>query len=705
MPRRAAVAVLTLAGIGALGWAAWAGRSARALPRDPGLSVLLVTIDTLRADALGCYGNARAETPWVDRLAGEGVRFASAHAHNVVTLPSHSNLLSGRYPLEHGVRDNTGFRFPDATPTFATLLRDRGLRTGAFVSAFPLDARFGLARGFDVYDDRIGGGEWHGGFTMPERSGIRTVAEAVRWLGAPGGKQSFAFVHVYEPHFPYAPPEPFASRFRDVPYQGEVAAADAALRPLLQPIVEAGPAARTLVVLTSDHGEALGEHGEATHGVFAYEATLHVPLVFWAPGLLRPRVVEEPVRHVDVLPTVLDLLGVALPAGLEGRSLRPLLAGRALDAQPSYFEALSSSLNRGWAPLHGVSESGLKYIDVPIPELYDLRADPGETRNLLPSRPHDVGRLRERLASLRGKDKGVARVAESQETVERLRALGYATGAANAKAAYGASDDPKNLVALDGMMDQMLGLFRAGDVDRALGVGRELVRRRPDMEVAHLQIAYLERARGDLPAAIAALRRAVALRPADPEAVSLLGIYLTEAGREGEAAAFLEPYAKAERPDLDVLTAYGMALASTGRRREALAVFERARGEHPTNAMVLVNLGTVLLMEGDVAGARQAFEAALDVDPNVARAHNSLGVIAAREGRVAEAIERWKRAAELNPEDYQTLFNLGSTLWGAGRKDEARPYLEAYLREAPAALEARDIARVRALLGPGEARR
>jgi Flp pilus assembly protein TadD len=623
----------------------------------------------------------------------------------VVTLPSHANLLSGRYPLEHGVRDNTGFRLPEATPTFATLLHEYGFRTGAFVSAFPLDARFGLARGFDVYDDRIGGGEWHASFTMPERSGARTVAEAVRWLGPPGGRQSFAFVHLYEPHFPYAPPEPFASRFRDAPYQGEVAAADAALGLLLQPILNAGRAARTLVVLTSDHGEALGEHGELTHGVFAYEATLHVPLVLWAPGLLPPRVVDAPVRHVDVLPTVLDLLGVDPPPALDGRSVRPLLVGRTVEAQPSYFEALSSSLNRGWAPLHGVAESGLKYIDLPIPELYDLRADPGETRNLVPSRPDDVGRLRGRLARLREGDKLIARVAESQEAVERLRALGYATGAAGPKATSGASDDPKNLVALDRMMDQMFGLFHAGDVGRALEVGRELVRRRPGMEVAHLQVAYLERSRGDLPAAIAALRRAVALRPTDTTAVSLLGTYLTEAGRASEAVTFLEPHVKAEGPDLDVLTAYGVALAATGRRREALAVFERARAEHPTNAMVLVNVGTVLLMGGDVAGARQAFEAALDVDPDVARAHNSLGVIAAREGRLPEAVEHWKRAAELNPEDYQTLFNLGSTLWGAGRREEARRYLEAYLRAAPSALEGRDIARVRALLGPGEARR
>jgi Flp pilus assembly protein TadD len=699
---------LALTALGALGWWGWARLGPAALPRDPGLSVLLVSIDTLRADALGCYGNGRAATPWIDHLAREGVRFVDAHAHNVVTLPSHANLLSGRYPLEHGVRDNTGFRFPEGTPTLATLLREHGFRTGAFVSAFPLDARFGLARGFDVYDDRVGGGEWRGSFVFPERAGGRTVAEAVRWLGPLGGRQAFAFVHLYEPHFPYQPPEPFASRFRDAPYHGEVAVADAALEPLLRPLVEAGPAARTLVILTSDHGEALGEHGEATHGVFAYEPTLRVPLVMWAPGLLRPRVVTAPVRHVDVLPTVLDVLGFEAPAGLPGRSLRPLLAGRRGESGPSYLEALSASLNRGWAPLHGLRDGGLKYIDLPIPELYDLGADPGETRNLAASRPGALDRLRERLGRLRAGEVGIARVAESRETVERLRALGYVSGGgAPAKERYSEEDDPKRLIDLDTMLSEMLSRYHTGEIGRALEVGREVIRRRPDMAIAHLQVACLERARGDLSTAIDVLRRAVALRPTDAEGVSLLGVYLTEAGRAGEAVAFLEPYAKEAQPDLDVLTAFGMALAATGRRGEALAVFARARTEHPTNATVLVNAGTVLLMDGDLTRARQAFEAALDIDPDAARAHNSLGVIAAREGRMPEAIERWKRAAALNPEDYQTLFNLGSVLWRAGRKEEARAYLEAYLRVAPPVLEGQDIARVRALLASaaGEGRR
>jgi arylsulfatase A-like enzyme/Tfp pilus assembly protein PilF len=669
--------------------------------RDPGLSVLLVSIDTLRADALGCYGRPDAATPWMDRLAREGVRFETAHAHNTVTLPSHANLLSGRYPLQHGIRDNTGFRFPEGQATLATLLKDHGWRTGAFVSAFPLDSRFGLDRGFEVYDDRLGGTEASAAFLVPERKGTETIRAALRWLESVRGQRSFAFVHIYEPHFPYDPPEPFATRFRAEPYHGEVAAADAALEPLLAPLLEAGPRARTLVVLTSDHGEGLGDHGEETHGIFAYEATLHVPLILYAPGLFSPRLVRTPVRHIDVLPTVLDALGLGIPPDLPGRSLLPFAAGRSDAAPDSYFEALSSSLNRGWAPLRGAIRQGwLKYIDLPLPEVYDLQADPGEQRNLAASRPQDLERLRGLLGRFQAADVGVgARVREEEATLERLRALGYVAGGnAAPKEHYTEEDDPKRLVDMDGKTRDVVTRYRAGDIDGAIALSQENLRRRPDMALTYLQLAYLERTRGRLDAAIQAARKAVELRPLDADSVSLCGVYLTEAGRAREAVAFLSPYAKHAKPDLDVLTALGMAQAQMGRREDAFATFARARALDPSNPMVLVNVGTVYLMAGDRVHARQAFEAALDIDDGVARAHNSLGVIAAEEGHDDEAIARWRRAVDLDPKDYQTLFNLGTTLRKRGRLDEARPYLEAYLKAAPVALEARDMARVRAWL-------
>ncbi|HEY6546379.1 MAG TPA: tetratricopeptide repeat protein, partial [Vicinamibacteria bacterium] len=498
----------------------------------------------------------------------------------------------------------------------------------------------------------------------------------------------------------YEPPAPLASRFALEPYQGEVAAADAALGALLEPLLAEGLAERTLVLLTSDHGESLGEHGEATHGIFAYEATLRVPLIVYAPRILSPRVVREPVRHVDVLPTVLDALGLETPAGLPGRSLLPLAAGHDEVAPLGYFEALSSSLNQGWAPLRGVRRDHLKYIDLPLPELYDLRADPREERNLAATRPDDLAALRALLTGLRSRERQVSRVSEDTAVTERLRALGYlAGGQTTTKERYGEADDPKRLVALDKVNSEIVSLFRAREWDKAAALCRKLIADRPDSPLAWSSLASIERSRGDLPKAIDAARRALSLRPGDAEGAALLAVYLTEAGRARESLPLLAPFLEAGRPDPDLLTAQGMAQAQLGRRSEALAAFARAAQDDPTNAMVLVNTATVHLMTGDLEPARRAFEAALALDPDLARVHNGLGVIAAQQGRLEEAVARWKEAARLEPWDHQALFNLGSTLRRLGRQDDARPYLEAYLRAAPAAAEGRDIARVRGWLG------
>lgn len=692
LPWRRAAGAAALCALVTAALAAWWGWRAQpaAVRRDPNLSVLLISVDTLRADALGTYGRATARTPWVDRLAATGVRFERARAHNVVTLPSHVNLLTGRLPVHHGVRDNTGFRVPAGTATLATLLESRGWATGAFVSAFPLDSRFGLDTGFGVYDDRLGGAETRSSIHIAERPGVATVAAAARWLQAQRGRRTFAFVHLYEPHYPYQPPPGFTGD----PYHGEVAAADAALEPLLRPLLE-GADARTLVVLTSDHGEALGDHGELTHGVFAYEATLRVPLVLHAPGVLPSgRVVADPVRHVDILPTVIDLLGLETPSGVDGRSLVPVIDG-ARASGPTYFEALSPSLNQGWAPLRGLAEGPLKYVDLPMPELYDLDADPGETRNLAAARPADTERLRTRLHMLRRGERAVERREEDADAAARLRALGYVADAEPVRERYTEADDPKRLVGLEARSSRIMGLYREGDVDGAVRLAREILAERPDMPLALLDLAFLERARGRFDAAVEAAGRAHALRPRSAEAAALLATYLTEAGRAADALRVLEPFDAAAPPDLDALTARGMALAAAGRPTEALRAFERVRAADPSNPMALVNIGTVHLQGGRRTRAREAFEAALALDPGVARAHNSLGVVAMQEGRPEDAISHWRRAVELDPRDHQTLFNLGTTLLRTGRPEEARPYLEAYVRVAPAGREGRDVARVR----------
>jgi choline-sulfatase len=674
------------------------------LPRVPGLSVLLITIDTLRADALGCYGNPHVETPFIDRLASGGVRFERAHAQNVLTLPSHCNILSGRYPFEHGVRDNSGFRFPQATPTLATLLRERGYRTGAFVSAFPLDARFGLNRGFDVYDDRLGDPDANPAFHMEERKSTQTVAAAMKWLASSTGRPFFCWVHVYDPHAPYEPPEPWASRFRDDPYHGEVSAADSALSPLLEPILREGRAGKTLVVLTADHGESLGQHGEATHGTFAYEPTLHVPLILYAPALFGPRVVGDPVRHVDILPTILDALALPGLSRLPGTSLLDEAAGGARGAdRTSYFESLAPALTRGWAPLHGVLSGGKKYIDLPIPELYDLALDPGETQNLVATRPEAVERLRALLSAAEAPDRGLGPTREAPEVAERLKSLGYTTaGEGTLKAHYTKDDDPKNLIALSSTLDEVWSLYHAGEAARARALCEDLVKKRP-MPIALLHLAYLRRESGDLAGGVEAAQQALQLDPRSSVAAATLGVYLNESGRSQETLEKLQPYATAAEPDIDVLFAFGAAQAQAGRRAEALSTFEKARSIDPSNAMALVNIGTVHLMAKDYALARSAFLGALSLEPRLSRAYNSLGVIEAEGGHPDAAIDLWKEAVEINPTEYDTLFNLGDFLVRQGRGSEAREYFEMFARRAPSALYSRDLAWIRRWLAAQEA--
>jgi arylsulfatase A-like enzyme/Tfp pilus assembly protein PilF len=663
--------------------------------RRPPPNVLLITVDTLRADALSAYGSHAVATPWIDRLAAGGARFTQARASAVVTLPSHATILSGLYPFRHGVRENAGFRFPAQVETLATQLRARHYRTGAFVSAFPLDARFGLTRGFDVYDDRFSKNEAALAFRVPERRGADTVAAALAWIGHDTAPW-FAWVHVYEPHFPYAPPEPFASQYRGAPYLGEVAAVDSALGPLLQPMLDPVAGRDTLIVLTADHGESLGEHGEMTHGLFAYDATLRVPLILYEPHRVAARVVSEPVRHRDNLPTVLDAIDGTPPAGVDGRSLLPIAGATAAAVAPAagYFESLSASINRGWAPLYGVTRGSLKYIDLPIPELYDTAADPAELHDLTASRPAEARELERLLAVFKAGERAASPSRENADTRDRLRSLGYLASAAPAKTHFTDADDPKRLVGLDHQIEEVVSRYQRGDLRGAIALGEQLVQRRPDMPISLVHLAFLYNEAGEHSRAVGAIRRALALNPAANDVAALAGAYLTEAGRAADTVALLAPYTRAPDPDVDVLIAYGVALATVGRTGDALDAFNRARAADPASGLPLLDAGTVLLMGGDNVRAAASFTEALAIDPTLARAHNGLGVIDAERKNYDSALAHWRRAVELDPHDFQTLFNIGDLLIKTGQPAQARPYWERYLAAVPPGAEVSDRARV-----------
>ncbi len=696
--RAAGLAALFAGGAGAaLVWISSGRVPAPLVERTADQNVLLVTIDTLRADALGSYGGPAA-TPNLDRLAAAGIRFEFAHAHAVVTLPSHASILTGVYPFEHGIHDNSGYRLPDDSRTLAGMLRAKGFATGAFVAAFPLDSRFGLDAGFEVYDDRFGHAEGPSDFTIAERPAEAVVAVARNWIGSQRGRW-FAWVHLFDPHAVYRPPPPFDARYAGSPYHGEVAYTDYALGPLL---ADAADGARpTLVVVTSDHGEGLGEHGERTHGLFAYEATLRVPLILAQLGRASASasddgvVSAEPARHVDIVPSILDALSQAAP-GLPGRSLLdPAPAG----AEPlSYFEALSASLNRGWAPLRGVLAGRDKYIDLPLPELYDLQVDPAESDNLVAEHVARRRALAALLDDLPASDPFDRRVAETAAVVERLQSLGYLRGSAPAKESYSDADDPKRLAHVDEAIHRGVDLFQRGRAREAIAVYRELMAERPDLELAHRHLAFLHWSLGEVDEAIAVLTRARDAGSASPAAAGQLGIYLAESGRADEAVPLLEALVADERPALDPLNALGIAYARRGDADRALRTFERVLELDPDSAMALENIGTVHVQRGDRAAAAEAFERAVTLAPRSSRAHAGLGVVRLRAGDRQAAVASWTRAVELDPANFDALFNLATELVNAGELAAARPYLERFVRTAPPAFYADDIRRLAGVL-------
>lgn len=658
---------------------------------EPVRNLLLITIDTLRFDAVGFGGNDAAETPALDRLAAAGRVYENAYAHNVVTLPSHANILTGRLPYEHGIRDNSGFVLPETIPTAATLLGDAGFATGAVVGAFPLDARFGLDRGFDLYDDHYPEGGGAHEFRMAERSGSEVVERGTAWWDEHAGERRFLWLHLYDPHAPYEPPEPFASRFADDRYLGEAAAVDAFLAPLLERFLE-GREEPTLVVFTSDHGEGLGDHGELTHGLFAYESTLKVPLVLWAPGL-EPGRREEPARHVDLLPTLLDAVGEPVPDDLAGRSL---LDRHDPSDEPisTYFEALSATLNRGWAPLRGIIRDGHKMIALPLPELYDLRSDPEERTNL-----YDSDRSRaKRLARALPEESTwpPEREDASSEELAALRGLGYLGGSARAQQSYGPEDDPKRLVDVDRAIHEFIDLYQRGHLERATAAARDLVERQPDLGVAYYHLGQVLLERGRPEEALRAMRRAVDRGVASEELLRQLGLVMAQLGRAGEALSLLEPLAASRNPEnLNVL---GKILSEAGRQDEARATLQRVFEHDPRNPQAHQNLALVALRRQDWRTARTEAEAAVAENRELVQAWNYLGVALYNLRRPGEALDAWDRALELDPRDFDLLYNVGLVAAEQGRVERAREALTRFAAGAPPERYGPDIQKARALL-------
>lgn len=668
------------------------GPLARGL-RAGDLNILFVTLDTTRADRLGCYGNPDAGTPNVDRLAADGTLFETAVAAVPLTLPAHSTIFTGVLPPVHGVRDNGGYVLDASRTTLAEMLRNGGWRTGAFVGAYVLDGKWGLDQGFERYFDDFSISKYK---TLSLGSVARRAEEvvdaALPWLDAHRAERFFGWLHFYDPHSPYDPPEPFKSRFARRPYQGEIAYADFQLGRVLDWLRTQELIDRTIIVVMGDHGESLTEHGEGTHGLFVYDATVRAPLVIRAPfDRARGRRIKAVARSEDVLPTVLDLLGLDPPADVQGRSLVPLMTGDAPDLDlEAYSESLYARNHFGWSELRALRVGRFKYIDAPRPELYDLERDPDETTNVYAERRALAERMASQLARLgHERDQGEAQPgAVDPETRERLAALGYIGTFVHAAPKPGERlPDPKDKIDIFNLMvaAQEGGANEPGGAKIARL--QQVVEQDPDIIDAWVMLGNEYVRQSQVPEAIRHYQRALALKPDyDLATINLANAY-RRIGDDQAAVLGYEQYLKKDPRNAYVRYQLGEVYFDLNQLDRAEPAFRAALELDERVASARNALGVVAFKRGDLATAEREIRAALAQQSDVRLAHFNLALIAEARGDLQAAIRDYEAEVDLHPTSYKAAFNLGRVYEQLGRIAEQEQAFKQALVMNPAFAE------------------
>jgi choline-sulfatase len=627
----------------------------RALHHLKGDNILLITLDTTRADRLGCYGYTGAETPVLDGLAHDGVMFEHCITPTAFTLPSHCSIMTGEYPATHGVRINGDLALADAQTTLAERLSAQGYRTGAFVAAFVLDGRWGLKQGFEHYDDNfdLKAGEQLD-LARTQRRGDKVVDAALKWLDQTDARPFFAWVHLYDPHTPYEPPEPWRSRWNDSLghlYDGEIAFADSQVGRLLDWLESKGLGKKTIVVVVGDHGEGLGSHGEAEHGYFVYDYAVHVPFLVSLPveGFHGVRIPAE-VRTIDIVPTLLQLIGAPPAKKVDGVSLLPLLANRSGQGpRYAYSESMSPPLQYGWSALYALRTEKYKYIDAPKPELYDLRADPDEDDNRIAQLPEVAKELHQELTKIReGMEAAKPETQEAnidEETMRRLASLGYIGGTMSLKKTTSAPlPDPKDMLPLYNAVGAASGLIIEKDYTRAADK----------------------------------LEKVLKEDPSNPQARFLLAMCYEKSDRNAEAKTILDSVLKDNPENLRGLIAMAGLLAKEGKTAEMVAICKRALAKDDRNTQAYALIAGAYMDAHDHAGALPYLEKAVEIQPKLMRNRNNLAACLIGLGRLDKAEKLLDDILSSHPKFPFTHFNLGLVYEEEGKFDAAR---KAYAEE------------------------
>jgi arylsulfatase A-like enzyme/Flp pilus assembly protein TadD len=672
--RRALIAIIVLGAAAIGGFTALRQRAAPpAAAWRP--DILLITIDTLRADRV-----SRTLTPAIDALGESGYRYTNARTSVPLTFPAHVSLMTGTPPPVHGVHEN-GVAFKPGPPTLARTLKNHGYRTAAFVAAYVLDRRFGLADGFDTYDDRIPRGADGAARLEAERRGGDVVDAALAWLRPQLDTRDapwFAWVHLYDPHAPYDPPAAYLTRAAGDAYNGEVAYADAQVTRLIEALGTQAQLVSTLVVIAGDHGEGLGEHGEGTHGLLAYDSTLRIPLAIAGAGVGRG-VVSEPVSIVDIAPSILARMNVPRHEAASGAHL----FSRPPPDRDVYAESLYAR-TAGWHPLRVLAGDQWKLIESSEPELFDIRQDPGEQRNVAAQHERIVAGMSARLRQLQASEKPAARAVPA-DAAERLRALGYVSGSAPAPGGDSGRPNPARAIASWEMFEHSLALVNAGRPVEALGSLRELAARHPRALVFQVTYARALKDAGNPREAVRVYRAAIAEHPADAALFHDLAVAARAAGDGDEALRAEQAALAVDTGHPAALNGIGLLHAGAGRPAEAAQAFEQAAAADPTNASFWTNLGNARRELGDARGAEAAYQHALSVDPSYPDAANGLGVMLVQGGRPAEAIKWFAQALQRSPNFHEARLNLGIAYQESGDTARAADAYRQLLAEAPPA--------------------
>ncbi len=627
-----------------------------------GANVLLISIDTIRADRIGSYGYANAETPRLDRLAREGVRFEQVVSPMPLTLPAHTSLFTALFPPQHGVRDNGLFEISADATTLAEQLEAVGYDCGAFIGAFVLHSRWGLDRGFSTYNEDFEYGQPSAIQGQVERPAEAVIAAALPWMKAERESPCFAWVHLYDPHSPYAAPEPWGARYEQRPYDGEVAYTDDQIGMLLDELEGAGLLENTIVIVTGDHGEGLGDHEEPGHGMFLYDTTLLVPLFIRLPDLqLAGREVAEQVRLIDIAPTVLELVGVPPAEQFFGLSLVPYFEGQP-GGRVAYAETFYPRWYYGWQELYAVRQDGFKYILAPKAELYMVSADPGEIQNLLEQQPGRAAALRAEIEELRG-DGDVAGPGQlSPEAERQLRSLGY-IGSAPADIDPGEElPDPKDKIGMFKLTTQAHSKLVSGNAAEAVELFREVIAEDPRIVSAHHSLGNALFKLRRFAEAAEAFQATLELNPDGLLALANLGLAHRRMGDTETARADLEALLLMDPENPTAHLNLGEMALEAERPADALAHFEDGMEGNAELPTMRFGLGVAAFQAGDIDRGETILEELAAEHPNFPEVHYYLALIADERGDPAAAAELYRTEVGHNPMHHRSWFNLGQLL-------------------------------------------